>query len=82
MTLHAAKGLEFPYVFLCGMEDGLFPSYSSINADNPQEEIEEERRMFYVAVTRAVTGLTITYSLKDGRKEIKPSRFISELNVN
>ena len=51
MTLHSAKGLEFPYVYLAGMEDGLFPSYMSIAADDPTEEIEEERRLCYVGIT-------------------------------
>ena len=60
MTLHSAKGLEFPYVYLTGMEDGIFPSYMSIAADNPMEEIEEERRLCYVGITRAMQKLTMT----------------------
>ena len=56
MTLHSAKGLEFPYVYLCGMEDGLFPSYMSINGDDPTE-VEEERRLAYVGITRAMKQL-------------------------
>ena len=60
MTLHSAKGLEFPYVYLSGMEDGIFPSYMSIMADNPAEEIEEERRLCYVGITRAMKRLTMT----------------------
>ena len=60
MTLHSAKGLEFPNVYLTGMEDGIFPSYMSIAADNPREEIEEERRLCYVGITRAMKKLTMT----------------------
>ena len=60
MTLHSAKGLEFPNVYLAGMEDGLFPSYMSITSDDSNSEIEEERRLAYVGITRAKENLTIT----------------------
>lgn len=61
MTLHSAKGLEFPYVYLTGMEDGLFPSFMTITSDDP-DELEEERRLAYVGITRAKEELTLTYS--------------------
>jgi len=61
MTIHSAKGLEFPKVFLCGMEEGLFPSYMNIMSDDP-DELEEERRLCYVAITRAMKELTITWA--------------------
>ena len=57
-----AKGLEFPNVYLAGMEDGLFPSYMTITSDDP-EEVEEERRLCYVGITRAEKELTLTLSL-------------------
>ncbi len=60
MTLHSAKGLEFPYVYMAGMEEGIFPSYMSINGDNPTEELEEERRLCYVGITRAKKELMLT----------------------
>ena len=60
MTLHSAKGLEFPYVYLAGLEDGLFPSYMSITSDHALEEIEEERRLAYVGITRAMKHLSVT----------------------
>ncbi len=60
MTLHSAKGLEFPNVYLAGMEDGLFPSYMSITADDSEAEIEEERRLCYVGITRAKEHLSMT----------------------
>ena len=63
MTLHSAKGLEFPHVYLAGMEDGLFPSYMTITGDDP-EELEEERRLCYVGITRAEQKLTMTCARK------------------
>ncbi len=63
MTLHSAKGLEFPHVYLAGMEDGLFPSYMTITADDPAE-LEEERRLCYVGITRAEKDLTLTCARK------------------
>ena len=59
MTLHSAKGLEFPHVYLAGMEDGLFPSYMTITADDPAE-LEEERRLCYVGITRAEKILNLS----------------------
>src|SRR5699024_2396688 len=59
MTLHSAKGLEFPFVYLSGMEDGIFPSYLSIVSDDPMA-VEEERRLCYVGITRAMKELTLT----------------------
>ena len=83
MTLHSAKGLEFSYVYMVGMEDGLFPSYMSIVADNPQEEIEEERRLCYVGITRAKKELTLTAARQRMvRGEIQynmVSRFVKEI---
>ncbi len=61
MTLHGAKGLEFANVYLSGLEDGIFPSYMTIISEDP-EEIEEERRLAYVGITRAKEDLTITYA--------------------
>lgn len=82
MTIHSAKGLEFPKVYLCGMEDGLFPGYMSITSDDPTD-LEEERRLCYVAITRAMESLTITYARsRMVRGEIqynKISRFIKEI---
>jgi ATP-dependent DNA helicase Rep len=79
MTLHAAKGLEFPHVFLIGMEEGLLPHQNSIETDN----IEEERRLAYVGITRAQQSLTLSYCTHRKRYgeigETEPSRFLSEL---
>ena len=83
MTLHSAKGLEFPYVYLAGMEDGLFPSYMSIAADDPAEEIEEERRLCYVGITRAMKKLTITCArcrmVRGETQYNNVSRFVREI---
>ena len=83
MTLHNAKGLEFPYVFLCGMEEGLFPSYMSITAQNPELEIEEERRLCYVGITRAKKELFLSSAnkrmLRGENQFSTPSRFIKEV---
>ena len=79
MTLHAAKGLEFPHVFMVGMEENLLPHRSSIEAD----DFEEERRLTYVGITRAQKTLTLTYASKRRRagewESREPSRFLSEL---
>ena len=82
MTVHSSKGLEFDYVYLAGMEDGLFPS---CNFETTEDEIEEERRLCYVAVTRAKKELYVTHSSERmvwGQMNymIKPSRFLSEMD--
>ncbi len=83
MTLHSAKGLEFPIVFMCGMEDGLFPSQRSMYSE---EEIEEERRLCYVGITRAKKELYLTYaqcrSMYGGSTYSKASRFLDEIPQN
>jgi DNA helicase-2/ATP-dependent DNA helicase PcrA len=80
MTIHAAKGLEFPVVFVGGLEETLFPNAMAINT---REELEEERRLFYVAVTRAKHRLWLTYANNRYRfgnlTQNEPSRFIDEL---
>ncbi|MFZ4522643.1 MAG: ATP-dependent helicase [Bacteroidales bacterium] len=80
MSIHAAKGLEFPYVFVVGMEENLFPSIQSLNS---RTDLEEERRLFYVAVTRAQQKLTLSYAENRFRwgtpTSCEPSRFISEI---
>ena len=82
MTLHSAKGLEFPHVYLAGMEDGLFPGYMSINAGD-REELEEERRLCYVGITRAEQELTLTSARRrmvHGETQYNPmSRFVKEI---
>ena len=79
MTFHAAKGLEFPHVFLVGMEENLLPHRSSVEAD----DFDEERRLAYVGITRAQKTLTLTYASKRRRagqwESCEPSRFLSEL---
>ena len=81
MTIHQAKGLEFPYVFIAGLEENLFPSFMSINS---RADLEEERRLFYVAITRAEKRATISYAesrYKWGQLTLsEPSRFIDEID--
>ena len=83
MTLHSAKGLEFPKVYLAGMEDGLFPSYMSIAYDSSSEDLEEERRLAYVGITRAKEELTITCArqrmIRGETQYNKVSRFVREI---
>lgn len=83
MTLHSAKGLEFPNVYLAGLEDGLFPSYMSINSDSSDEEIEEERRLMYVGITRAKDTLTLTCArarmVRGETQYSSVSRFVKEI---
>ena len=81
MTIHAAKGLEFPYVYVVGMEENLFPSFMSISS---RPELEEERRLFYVAVTRAEKQLTLSYAqtrYQYGQQSYQElSRFVEEID--
>lgn len=81
MTIHAAKGLEFSYVYVVGMEENLFPSIQSLSA---RSDLEEERRLFYVAITRAMQKVTLTYAenrYRWGNLTIcEPSRFLEEID--
>lgn len=82
MTLHSAKGLEFPHVYLAGMEDGLFPGQAALWTDDP-EDMEEERRLAYVGITRAMNHLTVTCArmrMTRGETQYNPvSRFVREI---
>jgi DNA helicase-2/ATP-dependent DNA helicase PcrA len=83
MTLHAAKGLEFPVVFVVGLEEGLFPGSRAYDDEN---ELEEERRLMYVGMTRAMQRLFLTYAASrysyGSRNYSMPSRFLTELGYN
>jgi DNA helicase-2/ATP-dependent DNA helicase PcrA len=83
MTIHASKGLEFPYVHIVGLEENLFPSQMALNS---RSELEEERRLFYVAITRAEKKATISFATTRYRFGnviyCEPSRFIDELDPN
>ena len=82
MTVHSAKGLEFPYVYISGLEENLFPSGDFMTAPS---EIEEERRLFYVALTRAKKAVTLSYAhsrMRNGSKnDCSPSRFLREIDA-
>lgn len=82
MTIHASKGLEFPHVYIVGLEENLFPSQLSLN---DRSELEEERRLFYVALTRAEARATLTYAMSRYRygtlNHSEPSRFIDEVDA-
>ncbi len=82
MTLHSAKGLEFPHVYIAGMEDGIFPSAMALNGEDPEGE-EEERRLAYVGITRAKDELTLTSAasrMARGEVQYNPvSRFLEEI---
>ena len=82
MTLHSAKGLEFPYVYMAGMEEGLFPSYMTIMSEDPTD-LEEERRLCYVGITRAMQELTMMSAqqrMVHGETQYsRPSRFLKEI---
>ena len=81
MTIHAAKGLEFSYVYIVGLEENLFPSQLAVNS---REELEEERRLFYVALTRAKTKIQLSYATSRWRwgqlTDCEPSRFLYEID--
>ena len=81
MTIHAAKGLEFPFVYIVGLEENLFPSQLSLNS---RADLEEERRLFYVAVTRGETKVTLSYATSRYKwgnlTYCEPSRFIEEID--
>ena len=81
MTIHLAKGLEFPYVYIVGLEENLFPSAMSMNT---RSEIEEERRLFYVALTRAEKQAYLCYAQSRYRWgkliDCEPSRFFDEID--
>lgn len=81
MTVHSSKGLEFPYVFVAGMEENLFPSITVLS---PRQEIEEERRLFYVAITRAKKAVALSFAetrMRNGKHESnQPSRFVKEID--
>ncbi len=85
MTVHSAKGLEFPTVFVVGMEDGLFPSLKGVSEYQDQEDLEEERRLCYVAITRAKKKLYLTNAqmrtIFGQTSYQRPSRFISEIDT-
>ncbi len=83
MTLHSAKGLEFPHVYIAGMEEGIFPSFMSVSGPDSSEGLEEERRLCYVGITRAMKDLTLCSAMSRmirGQVQYgRPSRFLEEI---
>jgi DNA helicase-2/ATP-dependent DNA helicase PcrA len=81
MTIHSAKGLEFPFVYIVGLEENLFPSQLAVHS---REELEEERRLFYVALTRAKKKIQLSYATSRWRwgqlTDCEPSRFLQEID--
>jgi len=82
LTLHSAKGLEFPHVYMVGMEEGILPHHRSVKAEG-SDQVDEERRLCYVGITRAQERLTLSLPLsrmKWGKpRETQPSRFLFEI---
>ena len=79
MSAHSCKGLEFDTVFVSGTEEGLFPHWNSLKSSNTTKEVEEERRLFYVAMTRAKKKLYLTACKKRKDQIVKLSRFVNEI---
>ena len=80
LTLHAAKGLEFREVYICGLEERSLPNVRTVNSKD-QRELEEQRRLLYVGMTRAMDRLTLTCAHSRGGREAKPSRFWEDLGI-
>ena len=82
MTVHSSKGLEFPYVYVAGMEENIFPSGGMFASPS---DIEEERRLFYVALTRAKVAVNLSFAktrMRNGKhEENSPSRFVKEIDM-
>ncbi len=81
MTIHKAKGGEFNYIYIIGLVDGILPSYQSLEKGNNSPEIEEERRNCFVAITRTIKTLTLSYAKKYDGNFKNPSRFIKEMGL-
>jgi DNA helicase-2/ATP-dependent DNA helicase PcrA len=82
MTIHAAKGLEFDYVWVIGVAEQILPSWQSLKAGAPPAELEEERRNFFVAITRTQKQLVLSYANQYRGWQRQPSRFLDEINLN
>jgi DNA helicase-2/ATP-dependent DNA helicase PcrA len=80
-TVHAAKGMEFEYVYVIGLADGMMPSWHSVKDGDQSRSMQEERRNCFVAITRTQTDLTLTHSRGYGGYQKEPSRFLAELGL-